>query len=408
MIADSIKQFGFTNPILIDDAGLILAGHGRFEAAGLLGLAEVPTITLSHMSAAEKRADAIADNRLAEKAGWDRETLALEFGQIVELDEEFEIVRTGFDLEEVELIIDAAWSDGIENDRVEVPESGCATTRLGDLWKLGEHQIICGDALQQETYRKLLGKERAHTVVSDLPYNVPIAGHVSGLGKARHRESLQASGEMSEAEFVRFLIAAMILMARFSRSGSLHYLFMDWRHIDEMMRAGRSVYDHFVNLCVWAKTNGGMGSLYRSRHELVFVFKKGDRPHTNNVKLGANGRYRTNVWEYSGANSFSADRDEALAMHPTVKPVPLIADAIMDASHRGEIVLDPFAGSGTTGIAAAKTDRIARLAELDPLYCDVILRRFEKVLGIEPLLLETGEPFSQVETRRRGEEMGDE
>jgi DNA modification methylase len=239
-----------------------------------------------------------------------------------------------------------------------------------------------------------MGSSRARLVVTDPPYNVPIAGHVSGLGKVRHREFVQGSGELSESAFTRFLTDALSAMAKVSRDGSLHYVFMDWRHLPELLGAGRAVYDDWLNLCVWAKSNAGMGSLYRSQHELVTVFKKGRRPHVNNVELGSNGRHRSNVWQHAGANSFSATRDEELGWHPTVKPVELVSDILKDASDRGEIVLDGFGGSGTTLIAAEQCGRVARLLELDPLYCDVILRRFHALTGEMPVLAGTGETFS--------------
>lgn len=402
-IADSIRRFGFTNPILIDRHGTVLAGHARLAAARLLGLDVVPTICLEHLTEAEKRAYLIADNRLAEKgAGWDRDVLATEFSAIAELDSEFDLELTGFEMEDIELILDArAGAEGADEDDQPEIESGPAVCRAGDLWHLGEHKLYCGDATQWTSYVALMGAERARVVFTDPPFNVPIAGHVSGLGKHERREFIQASGEMNEAEFTRFLTLAVSHAAKASHSGSVHYVCMDWRHLGELLHAGRAVYDSLLNICVWVKNNGGMGSLYRSRYELVCVFKKGKRAHRNNVELGSNGRYRTNVWEYAGANSFSATRAEDLAMHPTVKPVALVADAILDTSDRGDIVLDPFGGSGTTVMAAEQTGRVARLMEMDPLYCDVILRRFERKIGIAPTL--DGRSFAEVAALRTDE-----
>ncbi|MGB7404596.1 MAG: DNA methyltransferase [Pacificimonas sp.] len=389
-LAESIRAFGFTNPVLVDDTGEVIAGHGRLAAARMLGLSEVPTLCLDWLSEEQKRAYVIADNRLAEKAGWDRELLALELGELGALD--IDITLTGFAVEEVDLIIDAG-ERAPESDDVDDVRDGPAVCRLGDLWELGRHRLLCGDALQAESYDTLLGDERPVIVVTDPPYNVPIQGHVSGLGKASHREFVQGSGELTETEFTSFLARAFAQMAKVSGNGSLHYIFMDWRHLPELLGAGRSVYDDWLNLCVWSKTNAGMGSLYRSQHELVAVFKKGERSHINNVKLGSNGRYRSNVWQYAGANSFSAERDEELGWHPTVKPVEMIADILKDASDRGDIVLDPFGGSGSTLIAAQQSGRAARLMELDPLYCDVILRRFRSASGEEPRLTASGETF---------------
>lgn len=395
-IADSIGAFGFTNPVLVDATGQVIAGHGRLAAAQLLGLEQVPTLCLDWLSDAEQRAYVIADNRLAERAGWDRSLLALELGELCDL--EIDETLTGFELAEIELILDAG--EPITADEFDAASSsGPAVCQIGDLWQLGRHRLLCGDALDHDSYGRLMGRDRARLVVTDPPYNVPIGGHVSGLGKVRHREFVQGVGEMSDREFLQFLSSALGAMAKVSREGSLHYVFMDWRHLPELIAAGRAVHDDWLNLCVWAKSNAGMGSLYRSQHELVAVFRKGRRPHVNNVELGRNGRHRSNVWSHAGANSFSAERDEVLGWHPTVKPLEMIVDIIKDASDRDEIVLDGFGGSGTTLIAAEQCGRTARLLELDPLYCDVILRRFAAACGQAPVLASTGEMFRVVEQR---------
>ena len=395
-IADSIRAFGFTNPVLVDGTGQVIAGHGRLAAAQLVGLEQVPTLCLDWLSDAEQRAYVIADNRLAERAGWDRSLLAIELGELCDLD--IDETLTGFELSEIELILDAG-ETAIVEETDQGPGSGSAVCQLGDIWQLGRHRLLCGDALDHDSYRRLMGRDRARLVVTDPPYNVPIGGHVSGLGKIRHREFVQGSGEMSDRDFLLFLTSALGGMAKVSREGSLHYVFMDWRHLPELIGAGRAVYNDWLNLCVWAKSNAGMGSLYRSQHELVTVFRKGRRPHVNNVELGRNGRHRSNVWNYTGANSFSAEREEALGWHPTVKPLEMIVDIIKDASDHDEIVLDGFGGSGTTLIAAEQCGRTARLLELDPLYCDVILRRFAAACGQMPVLVHTGETLRVVEQR---------
>lgn len=408
-IARSIERFGFTNPLLIDEAGGIVAGHGRVLAAKQLGLTNLPCVRLASMSEAEIRAYVIADNRLAENAGWDRELLAIEFAYLDELDLDFDLTITGFDLPEIDMLLDeharAGAGDADHDDDVPGPLDGPAVTRAGDVWLIGEHRLICGDALELRTYQGLMGNERAQVVFTDPPYNVRISGHVSGLGKVQHREFAQASGEMSRDEFTRFLAQALGLMASHAVDGSLHYICMDWRHMGELLEAGDASYSELKNLCVWAKTNGGMGSLYRSQHELVFVFKAGDGAHINNIELGKHGRNRTNLWTYQGVNSFGEGRSD-LALHPTVKPVALVADAIRDASHRGQIVLDPFAGSGSTLIAAERTGRRARAIELDPLYCDVIAARMAQVCGLEARLEASGESFEHVATRRAQETSG--
>ncbi len=403
LIEESITKFGFTNPILTDGHDGVLAGHGRLRAAINLGLSEVPTIPLGELSEADKRAYRIADNRLAERAGWDRDLLAIEFEAIMAIDSAFDLEITGFNKRDIELIIDGGYdTDDADEDWRPIPD-GPAITRIDDLWQLGVHRLVCGDATTSDAYRALLGTERADMVFTDPPYNVPIDGHVSGKGRIQHREFVQASGEMSEAEFTRFLTAAMSETRKASRDGSLHFICMDWRHLFELLSARRAVYDGYKNLCVWAKPNAGMGSLYRSQHELVAVFKVGDGRHVNNVELGRNGRHRSNVWTYPGGSGFSAERDTELAMHPTVKPLALVADAILDASKRGDIILDPFGGSGTTLIAAERTERHARLLELDPRYCDTIVRRFKATTGQSATLAGTGETLAQLTGSRKKE-----
>jgi DNA modification methylase len=401
-IANSIKRFGFTIPVLIDDAGEIIAGHGRVEAAKLIGLAAVPTIRLSHLSETEKRAYILADNRLAEKAGWDREILAIELQGLIELD--FEVEITGFSTADIDIALDdaaeaAGKPPGPEDDVPNV--STTAASRLGDLWALGSHRLLCGSALDAATYETLLGNERAEMVFTDPPYNVRIDGHVSGLGRVRHREFAMAGGEMSEDEFTTFLRTMCGHLVAFSVEGSIHFVCMDWRHMWEALRAGREVYSELKNLAVWNKSNGGMGSFYRSKHELVFVWKRGTTPHINNFELGQHGRYRSNVWDYAGVNTMRPGRMDELAMHPTVKPVALVADAIKDCSRRKGIILDPFLGSGTTVIAGERTGRQAYGIEIDPAYVDVAVRRWQTYTGKTATLLATGQTFEEVEEARR-------
>ncbi|MBA3511587.1 DNA methyltransferase [Sphingomonas sp.] len=407
-IAESLRHFGFVNPVLIDERRCIIAGHGRVEAAKVLGLSTVPTITLTHLSKAEVRAYVLADNQLATLAGWDRELLAIEIATLAETVPELDLTITGFDAEEIELLCDL--KEGDDNEEVILPraiasEHQPSVTRPGDLWRIGRHRLLCGNALDPNSYRELLGAERADMVITDPPYNVPIVGHVSGLGVVQHREFSMASGEMTRTEFRRFLSDACSLLARFSRSGSLHFIFMDWRSIADLVAAGEQNYDELLNIIVWMKNNAGMGSLYRSRHELVALFKKGRRSHVNNVELGKHGRYRTNVWEYPGANSFGTDRSTDLALHPTVKNVRMIADAIKDVTDPGAIVLDPFAGSGTTLAAAERSRRTSRLMELDPLYCDIIVRRGCSI-GLHAELEGEGTPFEEVGRARTGDFAG--
>lgn len=404
-IADSIREFGFTNPVLVDEDDRIIAGHGRVEAAKQIGMTRVPTVRLGNMTEAQIRAYIIADNRLAENAGWDREILAIELQGLSASDIEFDVTITGFELPEIDVLIDElSFADAAEEtpdpaDQVPAVPAGPTVTRPGDVWQLGPHRLICGDALLGVTYCHLMGQQKAQMVFTDPPYNVPISGHVCGLGQTQHSEFAMASGEMDAEAFGTFLGTTFEHLSDFSHDGSIHYVCMDWRHMPEMMAAGGPVYSELKNVCVWAKTNGGMGSLYRSQHEFVFVFKSGSAAHINNVQLGKHGRYRTNVWSYPGVNSFGAGRSD-LELHPTVKPLALVADAMRDCSHRNGIVLDAFAGSGTTLIAAERTGRIGYGIELDPAYCDVILRRMHEVCGLEAVLGGTGQTFGEVGAAR--------
>ena len=383
LIAASIDNFGFTNPALVDGDNRIVAGHGRVAAAKRLGMEEVPTIRLDHLSDAERRAYVIADNRLAELAGWDRDILRIELQGLADLDLGFDLEITGFDTAELDLLLDddAGATAPDPADEIPPPDLGPAITRPGDIWLMGDHRLLCGDARNASAIDQLMAGETARMVFTDPPYNVKIDGHVGGAGKTKHREFAMAAGEMCQDEFTRFLTDVLGHMARVTLDGAIHFVCMDWRHMAELLAAGNTVYDELKNLIVWAKTNGGMGTFYRSQHELIFVFKKGRAAHINTFGLGETGRYRTNVWTYPGINTFRNGRDDELAMHPTVKPVALVADAIKDVSRRSDIVLDTFGGSGTTLIAAEKTGRRARLMELDPIYCDVICRRFQAYTG---------------------------
>ncbi len=405
-IADSIESFGFTNPILIDKSSMILAGHGRVAAAKLLGLTRVPCVRLDNMTPAQKKAYVLADNKLALNAGWDEELLGLELQELAILDPSFDIGLTGFTIAEVDGLIEGLAVEDPVSPRYEVLPllgEGPAVTQPGDVWLLGKHRLVCGDALSPEVVAALMAGEAAQMVFTDPPYNVPIAGHVSGLGKTQHREFAFASGEMSMAQFTAFLKTAFHNLSNHSADGSIHYVCMDWRHLAEVQEAGSNVYSELKNLIVWDKGTGGMGTFYRSRHELIFAFKNGTAPHINSFELGQHGRYRTNVWCYKGMNSFGSNRNAEIQLHPTVKPVAMIADAIKDVSNRNGIVLDLFGGSGSTLIAAHKTGRRGFLCELDPLYCDRIIRRWQVYAKDDSILEETGRKFDDVERGRISE-----
>ena len=401
-IADSIARFGFTNPVLVAGDDTIIAGHGRVMAAKLLGMTEVPTLKLSHLNEVERRALVLADNKLALNAGWDSELLAIELQGLIDLDVDLSL--TGFSIAEADLAIDQA-SDA----SVAAPASPAdavpalparPVTRRGDLWLLGRHKLVCGDARAEADYVTLLGNETADLVFTDPPYNVAIDGNVCGSGSVKHAEFAMASGEMSPQEFTAFLSETLGAMSRHGRDGAIAFVCMDWRHMGELLTAGRAAFTELKNLCVWNKTNGGMGTFYRSKHELVFVWKVGTAPHTNTFGLGDSGRYRTNVWDYAGISSIGASRADDLAMHPTVKPVALVADAIRDCSKRGDIVLDGFGGSGSTLIAADKCGRSARLIEYEPGYCDVIVQRWQTLTGKRATLAATGQAFEDVHDLR--------
>jgi len=400
-IAKSIERFGFCNPVLIDDRGEIIAGHGRVAAAKLLGISAVPTVRLSHLTETEKRAYILADNRLAEKAGWDKEILAIELQALIDLD--FEVELTGFETAEIDLCLEeasqAAGEPGGPEDATPAYAGAHAVSRPGDLWQLGPHLLLCDDARDPAAYVGLLGDATAEFVFTDPPYNVPIDGHVCGLGRIRHRSFAMGCGEMSEAEFARFLTTIFTQLAAHTADGSIHQICMDWRHMPEMLKAGHAVYRELKNVCVWNKNNAGMGSFYRSKHELVFVWKSGTAPHINTFELGQYGRSRSNVWDYAGVNTLKPGRFDELAMHPTVKPVGLVADAIKDCSRRNGLVLDPFAGSGTVLIAAERTGRRARAMEIDPHYVDVAVKRWQDYTGKSAVLIATGQAFEEAGER---------
>ena len=386
-IANSIKAFGFNVPILIDRNGNVIAGHGRLLACRELGITKVPTLCLDHLTPAQARVFMIADNRLTEIATWDDRLLAQQLKDLSLLGLDFSLELTGFEIGEIDLRIasleDLPKPDDDPADLLPELPAGPPVSKIGDLWLLDRHRLLCGSALDSAVFKALMGAERAAMVFSDPPYNVPIEGHVSGLGAIHHRPFPMASGEMDGAEFTAFLAGALRNFAAFSLDGSLHYVCMDWRHLEELLAAARGAYGELKNLCVWVKDKAGMGSLYRSQHELVFVFKHGRNGHRNNVQLGQFGRNRSNIWHYPGARSFSRCGEEGnlLALHPTVKPVALVADAILDCSARGDIVLDGFLGSGTTVIAAERTGRRCFGLELDPGYVDTILRRWQALTG---------------------------
>jgi DNA modification methylase len=398
-LARSIRKFGFLSPVVIDEDGTLLCGHARVAAARQLGMREIPAVRACHLTESDKRAFIVADNRLAELASWDQKALARELHFLSELDIDFDFSAIGFETPEVDFFLEG--TDGADDRADVLPKGGDVNpiSELGDLWLLGDHRVYCGNALESTSYQALLGIERAQMVFTDPPYNVRIDGHAGGLGSIKHREFAMASGEMTDEQFTEFLSASFHQIASFAEDGAICFACMDWRHTEHLLKASRSFT--LKNICVWVKNNAGMGSLYRSQHELIFVLKCGAANHINNVELGKHGRYRTNVWEYRGLNSFGHGREDDLNSHPTVKPVALVADAIKDCSRRGDLILDPFGGSGTTIIAAEKAKRRAALIELDPAYVDLTVRRWEVYSGRTAVCAHTGKSFAELQRLRQ-------
>jgi len=399
-IAASIRTFGFNVPILIDSKLNVLAGHGRLQACPFVGIKEVPTIMLENLSEAQVRAFMIADNRLTENATWNDHLLGEQLKALSEVELDFSLEVTGFEMGEIDLMIEglSPAPEGEADPADALVDSAVQVTKPADLWVLGRHRLLCGDALDENSYSRLMQGRRAAAVFTDPPYNDPIDGYVAGFGRIHHREFAMASGEMSEGEFTEFLFKTFQNLTRSSQGGSLHFVCLDWRHLPEMLAASRRVYSEFKNLCVWVKESGGQGSLYRSRHELVFVFKSGTAKHRNNIQLGQYGRYRTNVWEYPRVKFPAGNGERKLSgLHPTIKPAAMVADAILDSTSRNDIVLDPFLGSGTTLIAAERTGRICYGLELDPTYVDTAIRRWQAFTSQSAVHEKSGLSFDEHE-----------
>ncbi len=400
-IAGDIRKNGFTNPILITQDGLVIAGHGRLEASKQAGLTEIPVMRLN-LTEAQAKVRNLWDNRSSDLSHFDDQLLGLAMQQLVDLN--IDIEDTGFSVAEADLLIEGLSAPGSDSADDDIPvAAGPAVAKLGDIWKLGDHRIICADAQSAPSYARLMNGKLAHAVFTDVPYNLA-GGVISGKGKVRHRSFKMAAGEMSVDRYRAFLRASLEQMARYSLDGSLHFHCIDWRHLQDIQAAAEGIYRELLNMAVWVKPNGGMGSLYRSRHELVLIYKNGRGRHRNNVDLGRHGRNRSNVWEYAGGSSFSGrttDEGNLLALHPTVKPVQMIADAILDCTARGDLILDSFVGSGSTLIAAERVGRICYGIDLDPLYVDVAIRRWQRHTGGYAVHTATGKRFDGTAEGRR-------
>jgi DNA modification methylase len=397
-IADSIREFGFLAPVVIDDTNQVVIGHGRVLAAKSLGMPSIPVIEIRHLSKKQLKAFRIADNKLAQHAHWDERLLAENFLELKELDVEFDLSITGFSLPEIDLALhrldDAKHEEPFNEDDA---LTGVPVCRQGDVWKLGGHLLYCGDATSEASFDILMREQLAQVAFIDPPYNVPIDGDVSGNGKVRHREFAQGIGELKEDKFAQFLRTCCGLLAKYSTDGAIHYVCMDWRHTADLLAAGNDVYSELKSIAVWVKDNPGMGSLYRSQHEFVFVFKSGTGRHINNIEVGKHGRNRSNVWRYDGASPQPRTGNNLLALHPTAKPVDLVADVLLDCSERDAIVLDCFLGSGTTLLAAERTGRFCRGIELDPLHVDTAIRRWQKLTSKDAFRLLDRRPFRDIE-----------
>ena len=399
----SFEAFGQVLPILIDADSRIISGLAQWEVAMRLGMAEVMVIRIEHLGERQIKALMVALNRLSDLSKWDDQALSTILLDLHAMDLDFDIEATGFTEIEIELRIDDLEFEGPGGDEAILVAAGPAITQLGDLYQLGSHLLHCANALEERSWMTLMGADRAAIAVVDCPFNVPIKGHVSGLGKHKHREFAMAVGEMSRNEFTAFLQTGMTHAYHYSQPGAVHYWAMDWRHVVEVGSAGQAVYERFLNMAVWAKNQPGMGSFLRSQHELFFIFAKGGAPARNNVQLGRFGRSRSNLWTYPSAASLARTSEESspLAMHPTVKPLALICDILLDASIKGDIVVDPFAGSGTTLIAAEKLGRKARVIELDPAYCDTIIRRWQRWTGEAAVRVADGMTFLALEAETK-------
>jgi DNA modification methylase len=398
-LAASVQEFGFVAPVVVDDRGRVVIGHGRVLAAKKLGMPRIPVVEIRHLSEAQLKALRIADNKLGQNAHWDERLLGENLLELKGLDRDFDLSITGFSLPEIDLAIQKL-SEVLVQDDDASSATGMSVCQADDGWELGAHRVHCGDATSEVAFERLMKDERADVVFVDPPYNVPIDGHVSGNGKVRHREFAQGAGEFTREEFIGFLTGSCTLLKNYSKNGAIHFVCMDWKHLEELLSAGREVYAELKNIVAWVKSSAGMGSLYRSQHELICVFKSGTGQHTNNVELGKNGRNRANVWHYDSAGTQARKGNNVLELHPTVKPVQLVIDALLDCSNRGDIVADSFLGSGTTLLAAERTGRICRGIELDPLYVDTSIRRWQNLTGQDAIRVSDRKLFREIEAEK--------
>ena len=415
-VAQSIGAFGMNVPILCDEGYEIIAGHATLLACKLLGMKTVPVICLGHLTEPEKIAFRIAHNRLCEKGRWDPELLVANFEILYEQDLSFDFEATGFSTGEIdvmriggkEAVKSAAAAARLTEEVVELPDQAKEpVSRLLDRFQIGPHIVVNGDARDPSAYKLALGDERADLALCDAPYGCAIAGHASGSGRIKHEDFIEGCN-LSPEELRALIGGASALQAAFSKPGAYNIQFSDWRAMFDMQLINREIYDSLKHICIWKKTNGGMGSLWRGAWEGILVYRVAGGTSRNNVMLGAHGRNRTDVFEYAGVNTFKAGRMEELMAHPTCKPVPLLADLILDVTPIGGIVLDVFLGSGSTILGAHETKRRGVGIELDPKFVDVAVRRIEKRVG-KPAIHQTGITFDELAAERaRKRETSDE
>ncbi|MGI3186785.1 DNA methyltransferase [Nioella aestuarii] len=399
----AVERFGFRVPILVKPATEpgryeVVDGHVRLAVARDLGADAVPALSVGDLPDAEIRRLALSLNKLQESGEWDREVLKLELEELFSIDGDLEI--PGFEMPELEALVfeesDITEPDAADADDLAELAAQPAVTQPGDRWILGDHRIFCGSALDGDELDRLLEGRMLDAVFTDPPYNVKVNGHVREA-KGGFREFAQASGEMSREEFVAFLTQSLGNAAAGLKPGGVMFICMDWRHVGELQSALEALGLRCLNICVWVKDAPGMGSLYRSQHELVFVTRKDGASHQNNIQLGTYGRNRSNVWHYAGATGGRRDEDDDFNLHPTVKPLRMVRDALLDVTGQGDLVLDPFLGSGTTLLAAERCRRRCIGIELDPGYVDVAIRRWQSLTGETAVHAETGRRFAAME-----------
>lgn len=397
-LAAGISRFGFLVPMLVDEEYRLVSGHARLAAAQLNKLEQVPVVRIDHLTEEQRRILAIFENKIAQESEFDEEALNLEFEELRLTEPELELTDSGFAIGEIDVLAGRTRTKALDDlDYVaEEPPERPPITRPGDEWLCGRHHIICADSTDPEVIAQLAAGAKFRQLIADCPYNLPTRAFSSS---GRFGNFQMAAGEMDRTEFIAFLGRFLAAAIPQLLDGALLYTFMDAKHIGELLAAAEGAGLDYKQLLVWVKGSAGLGSFYRSGHELIGVFKYGQAPSQNNIQLGRYGRNRSNVLSYPGVMG-TASGKRALTLHPTVKNIAMIADLILDASSPGDNILDSFGGSGTTMIAAEKTDRTAYLCELSPAFVDVTVERFNALGGEQARLKSTGQTFEEVRAER--------